>query len=212
LVPQQGGGEIYDIFRKDIVEGRWPLYVDDTRSPVGGDCIAWLRGQLDNDLGMLKEISALCNQGCLGGAAVSLLMQNPMTPEQEAKFLNALGMPFNVWPGSTKAKFKIHAIKKHHGEEHVWCLKIRAKLIVDDRNFAHCWYWCDKAGRPASMPSEQGHFALSALKSVQVDLSLSVMQFSKGKFQYELFPIDLTLDTRPDNPEKETPAEILKMC
>jgi hypothetical protein len=211
LVPQQGGGEIYEIFRKDVVNPRQKLYVNDDTSPVGRDRIAWLRAGLDNDLGMLKEISALCNQGCLGGAAMFLLMQNPTTRQPEAKFLNALGMPFSVVPGQQKTIFKISAIKKHPGQEHVFALKIAVNLIVDSGSNATCGYWCDNKGRPGNVPAENGLFAFSALDSLEVDFSLSVLQFSKGQFQYQLDAIDLTLNTRPDDPQKETPAGILKM-
>ena len=211
LVPQQGGGEIYDVFKKDVVKARQTLYVNGDKSPVDEGCIAWLRARLDNDLGMLKEISALCNQGCLGGASTYLSMNNPITGQPEAKFLNALGMPFSVVPGQQKTIFTISDIQKHPGPEHVFALKIAVNLIVNDGSNASCSYWCDNAGRPANAPGPMGLFAFSALDSLEVDFSLSVYQYSKGQFQYHLDAIDLTLNTRQDNPQKETPAEILKM-
>jgi len=211
LVPQQGGGEIYYPFQADVVGERMKLYVDDVQWPSGGD-IAWLRTRLHNDLGMLKEISALCNQGCLGGAVVYCSMLSLATEAQEAKFLNALGMPFNVQPGFPKVEFRISAIAKPVGkpvgEDHVTDLKIRVNITVNNDSHATCNYWWHDQGRRAE---SQGFFAFSALESFQVDFSLSVTQFLKGRFQYQFGAIDLTLHTRPDNPEKDTPAEILRL-
>ncbi len=208
LVDQEGGVKFYDVFRKDVVKARQTLYVNDDKSPVDEGCIAWLRARLHNDLAMLKEISALCNQACLGGAATYLSMNSP-TGQMEAKFLNALGMPFNVVPGQQKTIFKISDIT---GEaDHVRGLKIAVNLIVDGGAGSTCWYWCDNEGRPCNVPTLHGLFERSALDSLKVDFSLSVYQYWKGKFQYHLDAIDLTLNTRQDNPQKETPAEILKM-
>jgi len=210
LVPQQGGGEIYYPFQADVVGERMKLYVDDVQWPSGGD-IAWLRTRLHNDLGMLKEISALCNQGCLGGAAVYLSMLHPTTEALEAKFLNALGMPFSLTPGNTPVEFKISAITKPVWADHIKALKIRVNITVNNDSHATCNYWLYDQGRRANLPLREGGFASSALESLQVGFSLSVLQFWEERFQYEFGAIELTLHTRPDNPGKETPAEILKM-